>query len=74
MRGQEDASIDDPFLNDTHRISEVVNRGNESVESQSLRQDDIEAPEQWFTQTLDHFNPLDNRTWQQVIIDRVAYR
>lgn len=25
-----------------------------------------EAPEQWFTQTLDHNNPNDGRTWQQV--------
>ncbi len=23
-------------------------------------------PEQWFTQTLDHFNPADTRTWKQV--------
>jgi hypothetical protein len=24
------------------------------------------APEQWFEQKLDHFNPTDNRTWKQV--------
>lgn len=24
-------------------------------------------PDQWFTQKLDHFNPTDDRTWQQVI-------
>lgn len=25
-----------------------------------------DIPEEWFTQTLDHFNPVDDRTWQQV--------
>lgn len=25
-----------------------------------------EVPEEWFTQKLDHFNPTDGRTWQQV--------
>lgn len=24
-------------------------------------------PEQWFKQQLDHFNPTDARTWEQVI-------
>lgn len=23
-------------------------------------------PDEWFTQKLDHFNPTDERTWQQV--------
>ena len=23
--------------------------------------------EQWFTQNLDHFNPVEGRTWKQVI-------
>lgn len=26
-----------------------------------------DIPEEWFTQTLDHFNPTDDRTWQQVL-------
>lgn len=25
-------------------------------------------PEEWFEQTLDHFNPTDGRTWKQVSI------
>jgi len=25
----------------------------------------VDAPEQWFTQTLDHFHPTDGRNWQQ---------
>lgn len=29
---------------------------------------DANKYERWFTQNLDHFNPSDERTWQQVII------
>lgn len=25
-----------------------------------------DIPEEWFTQALDHFNPVEDRTWQQV--------
>lgn len=28
-----------------------------------------EIPEEWFTQVLDHFNPVDERTWQQVMFN-----
>ncbi len=30
-------------------------------------------PEQWFTQTLDHFNPADTRTWKQVSVLEAFY-
>lgn len=38
------------------------NIGQPLAESNYL--DDI--PEEWFTQNLDHFNPTEDRTWQQV--------
>lgn len=33
----------------------------------------IDIKDEWFLQKLDHFNPINNRTWKQVTINYVYY-
>ncbi|XP_063919924.1 putative serine protease K12H4.7 [Zophobas morio] len=40
--------------------------GNVGIPKPDKRRESVrDIPEQWFTQSLDHFNPTDERTWQQ---------
>ena len=41
-------------------------RKNGNVGEPNLLKDYTPVPDQWFTQILDHSNPVDGRTWKQV--------